>query len=52
MGEPDHLRATYNDIHNIIKASVDEIAAFKPNLFVAIGSYYLLPVTNDEQQRD
>lgn len=39
MGELKHLRATYNDIHIIIKDSADKIAAFKPNLFVAIGLY-------------
>lgn len=39
MGEIKHLHATYNDIHNIIKASAARIATFKPNLFVAIGSY-------------
>lgn len=38
MAEPEHLHATYNDIHNLIKVSADKIAAFKPNLFVAIGS--------------
>ena len=40
MGEPEHIHATYNDIHNLIKASADKIAAFKPNLFVAIGLYF------------
>jgi hypoxanthine phosphoribosyltransferase len=40
MGEPEHLRATYNDIHNLIKVSADKIAVFKPNLFVAIGLYF------------
>ncbi|KAH0836645.1 hypothetical protein J3R83DRAFT_8364 [Lanmaoa asiatica] len=37
MDEPEHLRATYNDIHNIIKASAEKIAVFKPNLIIAIG---------------
>ncbi|KAF9221338.1 PRTase-like protein [Gyrodon lividus] len=37
MGEPEHLRATYNDIHNIIKASAEKIAQFKPNMLIAIG---------------
>lgn len=39
MGELKHLRATYNDIHDIIKNSAEKIAIFKPNLLVAIGSY-------------
>ncbi|KIJ65702.1 hypothetical protein HYDPIDRAFT_110849 [Hydnomerulius pinastri MD-312] len=36
MGEPEHLHATYNDIHNIIKASASKIAEFKPNMLIAI----------------
>ncbi|KAG8220925.1 phosphoribosyltransferase-like protein [Butyriboletus roseoflavus] len=43
MDELEHLRATYNDIHNIIKTSADKIAAFKPNLLVAIGGGGFFP---------
>ncbi|KAI9464188.1 hypothetical protein HD554DRAFT_2195154 [Boletus coccyginus] len=35
--EVEHVHATYNDIHNLIKGSIDKLAAFKPNLFIAIG---------------
>ena len=38
MGEPEHLRATYNEIHNIIKRSAEKIAEFKPNMLIAIGA--------------
>ncbi|EIW79264.1 PRTase-like protein [Coniophora puteana RWD-64-598 SS2] len=38
MGDPPHLRATYNDIHNIIKASAVQIAEFKPDMLIAIGN--------------
>jgi len=41
--EPKHLRATYNDIHNIIKASADKIAPFKPNMIIAIGGGGFFP---------
>ncbi|KZP11494.1 PRTase-like protein [Athelia psychrophila] len=34
---PEHLRATYNDIHDLIKASAAKIAEFKPNMIIAIG---------------
>ncbi|KAG2042511.1 hypothetical protein BDR03DRAFT_990244 [Suillus americanus] len=38
MGEPDHVRSTYNDIHNIIRGASDKIASeFKPDMFIAIG---------------
>jgi hypothetical protein len=43
MGEIEHIHATYNDIHNLIKASADKIAAFNPNLFVAIGGGGFFP---------
>ncbi|KAF8845149.1 PRTase-like protein [Paxillus ammoniavirescens] len=43
MGEPEHLRATYNDIHNIIKASAEKIAQFKPNMLIAIGGGGFFP---------
>lgn len=38
MEEPPHLKATYNDVHNIIKATASTIASeFKPDMFIAIG---------------
>ncbi|KIJ20855.1 hypothetical protein PAXINDRAFT_165692 [Paxillus involutus ATCC 200175] len=43
MGEPEHIRATYNDIHNIIKASAEKIAQFKPNVLIAIGGGGFFP---------
>ncbi|KIK95668.1 hypothetical protein PAXRUDRAFT_826784 [Paxillus rubicundulus Ve08.2h10] len=43
MDEPEHLRATYNDIHNIIKASAEKIAPFKPNMLIAIGGGGFFP---------
>jgi hypoxanthine phosphoribosyltransferase len=39
MAEPEHVRATYNDIHDLIKASATKIAEFKPNMIIAIGVY-------------
>ncbi|KAH9945720.1 hypothetical protein B0H21DRAFT_860285 [Amylocystis lapponica] len=35
---PDHLRVTYNDVHNIIRRSAVHIADFKPDLLIAIGA--------------
>jgi hypothetical protein len=36
--EPEHFRATYNDIHNLIRARAPTIQAeFKPDMFIAIG---------------
>ncbi|KAG6381602.1 phosphoribosyltransferase-like protein [Boletus reticuloceps] len=43
MGELKHLHATYNDIHNLIKLSADDLATFKPDLFVAIGGGGFFP---------
>ncbi|KAF8327152.1 PRTase-like protein [Cantharellus anzutake] len=37
MANDGHLRATYNDIHIVGKASERIAAEFKPNLIVAIG---------------
>jgi len=38
MGEPVHVKATYNDVHNIIRAISNRIASeFKPDIFIAIG---------------
>ena len=38
--EPEHFRVTYNDVHNLIRASAAKIAEFKPDLFIAIGTVY------------
>jgi len=47
MSEPEHVRTTYNDIHNIIKASAGKISEqFKPDLLIAIGSYYTFSLTS------
>jgi len=45
--EIEHVHATYNDIHNLIKVSADKLAAFKPNLFVAIGLYFSTVMHNN-----
>jgi hypothetical protein len=42
--EPAHIRATYNDIHDLIKASAEKIAEFKPNIIIAIGVYNSAPL--------
>jgi hypothetical protein len=35
---PQHVRATYNDIHKLIRAASEKIdSEFKPDLFIAIG---------------
>ncbi|KAI0766935.1 PRTase-like protein [Trametes elegans] len=36
--EPEHLRVTYNDVHNLIRASAQKIAEFKPDMLIAIGT--------------
>ena len=38
MGEPEHFRVTYNEVHNLIRASAAKIADFKPDLLIAIGA--------------
>jgi uncharacterized protein len=35
--EPQHFRVTYNEVHNLIKRSSEEIAKFEPDLILAIG---------------
>jgi hypoxanthine phosphoribosyltransferase len=36
--EPEHLWATYNHIHNIIRATANRVASeFKPDILIAIG---------------
>jgi len=42
MAEPEHVRATYNDIHDLIKVSAEKIAEFKPNILIAIGALGIL----------
>lgn len=37
MSQPEHLRVTYNEVHNIIKTSASKIAEWEPNLLIAIG---------------
>ncbi|KAI0048096.1 PRTase-like protein [Auriscalpium vulgare] len=41
--EPEHLRATYNDVHNLIKKSARDIEAFQPEVFIAIGGGGFFP---------
>jgi hypoxanthine phosphoribosyltransferase len=36
--EPEHFRITYNQVHNLIKRSAQEIAEFKPDILLAIGT--------------
>lgn len=40
--EVEHLRVTYNDVHNIIKKSAEKINEFKPDLVIAIGREILI----------
>jgi len=47
MAEPEHVRATYNDIHDLIKASAEKIVEFKPNMIIAIGMWYCSQWKND-----
>ncbi len=35
--ELEHFRITYNQVHNIIKRSAEQINQFKPDLMIAIG---------------
>ncbi|KAI9433368.1 phosphoribosyltransferase-like protein [Lactarius psammicola] len=39
----EHIRVTYNEVHNIIKRSVEQISEFKPDLVVAIGGGGFFP---------
>ncbi|KAI0675548.1 PRTase-like protein [Trametes maxima] len=39
LQEPEHLRVTYNDVHNLIRASAQKIAEFKPDMLIAIGFF-------------
>jgi hypothetical protein len=42
MAEPEHFRITYNQVHNLIKRSAEEIAKFKPDVLLAIGKNFIL----------
>ncbi|CDO73288.1 hypothetical protein BN946_scf185008.g50 [Trametes cinnabarina] len=37
--EPEHLRITYNDVHNLIRESAKKIAEWKPDMLIAIGFF-------------
>ncbi|OCH93641.1 PRTase-like protein [Obba rivulosa] len=37
--EPEHIRATYEDIHKLIRASAEKIKEFKPDILIAIGFF-------------
>ncbi|KAI0741930.1 PRTase-like protein [Daedaleopsis nitida] len=39
MTEPEHLRITYNDVHNLIRDSAKKIESFKPDILIAIGFF-------------
>ncbi|KAH9166333.1 PRTase-like protein [Lactarius sanguifluus] len=41
--EPEHIRVTYNEVHNIIKRSAEQISEFKPDLLIAIGGGGFFP---------
>ncbi|KDQ61551.1 hypothetical protein JAAARDRAFT_31004 [Jaapia argillacea MUCL 33604] len=43
MAAPEHLRMTYNEIHNLIRATAPKLAEFKPDLFIAIGGGGFFP---------
>ena len=36
--EPVHIRVTYNDVHNLIRAAAAKTAEFKPDMLIAIGA--------------
>jgi len=40
--ELEHFRVTYNEVHNIIKRSAEQISEFKPDLVIAIGRETLI----------
>lgn len=41
MSEPQHFRATYNDVHKLLRASAEKIAEFKPDMLIAIGRCFV-----------
>ena len=46
MSEVQHIRVTYNDVHNIIKAASEKIADWKPDLLIAIGEFSYVKFTS------
>ncbi|EMD39059.1 hypothetical protein CERSUDRAFT_63970 [Gelatoporia subvermispora B] len=36
--EPEHIRATYEDIHKLIRSTAEKIKEFKPDILIAIGA--------------
>ena len=42
--EPEHIRVTYNEVHNIIRDSAKKIQEFKPDMLIAIGDQLFLSV--------
>ncbi|KAA1468821.1 PRTase-like protein [Dentipellis sp. KUC8613] len=43
MAEPEHLRLTYEDVHNLIKKTAVQIEEFKPDVLIAIGGGGFFP---------
>ncbi|PCH44214.1 PRTase-like protein [Wolfiporia cocos MD-104 SS10] len=43
MAEPAHHHMTYNEIHNLIKASAAKMAEFQPDMLIAIGECGFFP---------
>ncbi|KAI5124202.1 hypothetical protein M0805_005052 [Coniferiporia weirii] len=43
MAEPEHLRVTYNGVHNIIRNAARSIAHWQPDLLIAIGGGGFFP---------
>ncbi|KAJ8495254.1 hypothetical protein ONZ51_g1796 [Trametes cubensis] len=48
--EPEHLRVTYNDVHNLIRESAKKIAEFKPDMLIAIESTARTFLKNPERK--
>ena len=46
MSEVQHIRVTYNDVHNIIKTASEKIADWKPDLLIAIGEFSYVKFTS------
>jgi hypothetical protein len=42
--EPAHIRVTYNEVHDLIKAASAKIAVWKPDMMIAIGCPALFSV--------
>ncbi|TFY56031.1 hypothetical protein EVG20_g9093 [Dentipellis fragilis] len=43
MAEPEHVRLTYEDVHNLIKKTAVQIEEFKPDVLIAIGGGGFFP---------